>query len=112
MPDDQLAIIRETIEATIRKTVNGKIDALRDKVDDHNTKHEADMVLVRDHIERVEPYLEGAKGVKLVADAIKWFAGVNSTNNQGVATAGSGWTFTAPSACGGATYNFWQFSDF
>lgn len=25
-----------------------------------------------------------------------WFAGANSTNNQGVATAGSGWIFTAP----------------
>src|SRR5262249_10848841 len=26
-----------------------------------------------------------------------WFAGANSTNNQGVATAGSGWLFNAPS---------------
>ncbi len=25
-----------------------------------------------------------------------WYAGVNSTDNQGVTTAGSGWTFTAP----------------
>lgn len=30
--------------------------------------------------------------------ASTWYAGLNSTNNQGVATAGSGWIFTAPPA--------------
>lgn len=29
-----------------------------------------------------------------------WFAGTHSTNDQAVATAGSGWTFTDPAACG------------
>jgi len=29
-----------------------------------------------------------------------WYAGLNSTNNQGVSTAGSGWIFTAPPALG------------
>ncbi len=34
--------------------------------------------------------------------ASTWYAGANSTNNQAVATAGSGWTFTAcPTAAGG-----------
>ena len=30
--------------------------------------------------------------------ASTWYAGVNSVNNQGVATAGSGWSFTAPAS--------------
>jgi fibronectin-binding autotransporter adhesin len=37
-----------------------------------------------------------------------WYAGVNSTNNNGVATAGSGWTFTAPPGAVKARYYFRQ----
>lgn len=32
---------------------------------------------------------------------VTWYAGVNSVNHQGVATAGSGWIFTAPPSGGG-----------
>ncbi len=32
----------------------------------------------------------------IAGPANTWYAGANSTNNQGVATAGSGWIFTAP----------------
>lgn len=74
--EEQMKILCDSVEAVVRKTVNGKIDDLRNKMDAHNTKHEADMVLVRNHIKRVEPYLQGAKGVKLAGDAIKWVAGV------------------------------------
>lgn len=34
----------------------------------------------------------------VASPASTWYAGTNSTNNQGVATAGSGWLFTAPPA--------------
>lgn len=36
-----------------------------------------------------------------------WYAGANSTNNQGVATTGSGWIFTAPP--GGVNSGFFAF---
>ncbi len=35
---------------------------------------------------------------------LTWYAGVNSTNNQAVATAGSGWIFTAPPAASNGNF--------
>lgn len=35
-----------------------------------------------------------------------WYAGTNSTNNQGIATAGSGWIFTSPPGTFGASLFF------
>lgn len=41
--------------------------------------------------------------------ATTWYAGANSTDNQAVATAGSGWIFTAPPAGGNTSSMFFQF---
>ena len=37
-----------------------------------------------------------------------WYAGNNSTNNQGVATAGSGWIFTPPADCNSIVTGNWN----
>lgn len=93
MPDakelaDRVAeILRPSLEKataeTIKVTVNGKIDGIKHDISDvkddmrrHNERHEADMVLVKDHIEKVQPYLQSAAGVKLIGEALKWVVGV------------------------------------
>lgn len=93
MPDakelaDRVAeILRPSLEKataeTIKVTVNGKIDGIKHDIADvkddmrqHNERHEADMVLVKDHMKTVEPYLQGAAGMKLLGNGIKYFAGV------------------------------------
>lgn len=75
---------RSTREA-IEKTVNGKLDRLDKKIDQHNSKHEADMVEVREHIAEVKPILteykerEAARAFALrTGNAIKWIAGVGT----------------------------------
>ena len=70
-PDDRQAIIE-----VIEKTVNGKIDRIEKKIDTHNTKHEEDMVEVREHIKEVKPILNAYNGGKTLGDFFKWFAGV------------------------------------
>ena len=46
---------RETIAVAIKDVVNGKIDRLSAKIDEHNARHEADMVEVRKNIEDTKP---------------------------------------------------------
>ncbi len=69
MPTDHYQVMREEIQKAVKETVNGKIDDLK-------TQHKLDMVVVREHIKRVEPYLEAASAVKILGNALKWIAGV------------------------------------
>lgn len=59
------------IQETIISTVNGKIDRLHDKMDSHNVKHEADMAVVREHIEKVEPIIQEYQEKELVKKIAK-----------------------------------------
>jgi hypothetical protein len=76
MTPDDLTKLSSHIENTIKLTVNGKIDALKDLVLDHNEKHERDMKEVRAHIEETKPILETYKGFNTAGNLIKWVAGV------------------------------------
>lgn len=78
MTDPELKIMCETIEKVVRVTVNGKIDGIKEDIRQHNERHEADMVLVRDHIQEVQPYLQGAAGVRFLGNGLKWVAGVGT----------------------------------
>lgn len=51
MTEDQLIIIKELIKNTVKETVNGKIDRLSLKVDEHNETHEEDMKAIRPFIQ-------------------------------------------------------------
>ena len=75
LPDNFLQAIQDQIEYTIKKTVNGKIDKIDKKIDEHNFKHEADM-------QDLKPIIEAYKySERRVADAkssgrfIIWVAG-------------------------------------
>lgn len=59
---------RATGEA-IQKYVNGKVDAISDKLDTHNRKHEKDM-------ERILPIIEGIQGTKIVGKVFLWLAAI------------------------------------
>lgn len=67
---------RKAIEDVIRATVNGKIDAINAKIDQHNERHEDDMKDVKEHIEKTRPIVEGLQGAKVIESALKWLAGV------------------------------------
>ncbi len=57
MPDAIIKQIQETIEIT----VNGKIDKISTKIDEHNTKHEADMVRILPVLEAYESAQNGGR---------------------------------------------------
>lgn len=76
MTEDEKREFLECIEKTIEKKVNGRIESLHSKVDAHNERHEQDMVEVKDHIKKVEPFLQGVAGAKLLGDAGKWLVGL------------------------------------
>ncbi|OGZ69892.1 MAG: hypothetical protein A3F47_01110 [Candidatus Staskawiczbacteria bacterium RIFCSPHIGHO2_12_FULL_38_11] len=44
----------------------------------------------------------------VASPATTWFAGTNSTDNQATADAGSGWIFTAPTACTSSATGNWN----
>ena len=69
---------RTFIENVIKTTVNGKIDRLTDKVDQHHAKHEEDMRDVREHIEQTRPIIEAYQGGKALGSLAKWVAGVGA----------------------------------
>lgn len=62
----------EQTQQTIQTTVNGKLDKLNAKFDVHAEKHEEDMKAIHAHMDEVRPYLDGAKGIKLIGEAWKW----------------------------------------
>lgn len=71
----EVAIIK-AVNLSVKETVNGKIDALRKLVEDHNERHEADYKEVRSHIEEVKPIIQAYQGGKVLGNAVKWFSGV------------------------------------
>lgn len=80
----------EEIKVIIEETVNGGVRAVKKQVEEmdvkldnqiemnrqHNEKHEADMVLVRDNIEKTRPIVEAYSGGKILGEGLKWLAGV------------------------------------
>ena len=56
MTEDDLKIMRDEIARAIKLQVNGKIDAISTKIDQHNRKHEEDM-------EEIKPYMQFASGL-------------------------------------------------
>lgn len=83
MTPDQFDTFIERIESTIEKKVNGKIDRLDKKIDDHNVRHEEHFVQVKQymektdkHIEEVAPIIQAYQGGKVIGNALKWFSGV------------------------------------
>ena len=73
----------QKIQETIVKTVNGKIDVLTKNVeemklcqdrhiDDHNTAMEK----INQHIAKVEPFLQGANGIRALGSVLKWLGGL------------------------------------
>lgn len=76
MTEEEQARIVEVIRDTIEKKVNGRVEALHVKIDSHNEKHEEDMKEVREHIKKVEPFLQGVAGAKLLGDMGKWLVGL------------------------------------
>ena len=74
MTEEALQVIRDTI----KETVNGKVDHIRELMETHNTRHEADMVEVRKHIEKVAPIIEAYSGFNSAGNLVKWVAGVGT----------------------------------
>lgn len=68
MSEETRAVIREEIRSSIEKYVNGKITDLGKRLDDHNVRHEADML-------KFEPYMQAASGLGLL---FKFFIMVGS----------------------------------
>lgn len=77
MSEEEITRLEERLASTVVKTVNGKIDRLHEKIDNHNTKHEEDMNDVREHMKQVQPYLQGAAGIRVLGEALKWVAGLS-----------------------------------
>lgn len=71
MSDDLIAAVREEI----RVTVNGKIDKIHDILLKQNDKQEEFNRKVDDHIQKVEPYLQGAAGLGLIWKGLIALAG-------------------------------------
>lgn len=74
MDEKALQVIRDTI----KETVNGKIDHLRELMESHNERHEQDMVDVKKHIEKVTPIVEAYNGFNSAGNLVKWVAGVGT----------------------------------
>lgn len=70
--------ILEAIRQTIKETVNGKIDRLKDLMEEHNRKHEEDMVEVKEHMIKTTPIIEAFNGINTVGNMVKWIAGVGT----------------------------------
>ena len=58
---------KKAIENTIRVVVNGKIDRMSQKLDDHVTQHEGEMNDLR-------PIIEAYRGSKVLGEMLKWLA--------------------------------------
>ncbi len=83
MTPDQLHEIKEDLKSVIQATVNGKIDRMTVKLDEHITDHKADTEKINAHMNAVAPILE-EYNERQVRDAlllktgerIKWSAAV------------------------------------
>lgn len=86
MTEEILAVIRDEIKKSIEVTVNGNIRGVKEMLQHQNEKQEEFNKMVEAHIEKadthmevVEPYLQGAAGLRLiwkglVAIAVGWVA--------------------------------------
>lgn len=52
MSEEHLEIMREEIKKAVKETVNGKIDTINTKLDNH--------------IEKVAPFLQGVVGIQII----------------------------------------------
>lgn len=71
-PEQFTAFLESNERATadaVQKFVNGKIDAMTEKLDTHLIEHKAEM-------EDLRPIIETFKGGKLIGEGLKWIAGV------------------------------------
>lgn len=83
MTEEELEILKAGLKEVVKETVNGKIDRLTQKVDEHNTRHEEHMGMVINHMERATPAIvayEEAMATKKVlgnfGNGAKWLASV------------------------------------
>lgn len=84
MSEEQLKTVREeiikavgmTVPPSIEKVVNGHIRALSAKLDDHIVEHKNDIAEVKGFMDEMRPVIQGAKGVKLLGEGLKWFSGI------------------------------------
>lgn len=70
-----LEVLRTEIAFAIKMNVNGKIDAISGKLDDHNVKHEKDMERMMPIIEKFEAAVQDVESAKRVGRLGLWLAG-------------------------------------
>ena len=58
----------DAIKAAVQEHVNGKIDALRKEVKEAREEN-------KEHMNEVQPFLDGWRGAKIISKAIKYIAG-------------------------------------
>lgn len=83
MTEEQLLFITKKLveanelstKAIVKETVNGKIDALALKVDANHEFIQAHAKEDKDFQDKMEPYLQGAAGLKIFRDLAVWVAG-------------------------------------
>lgn len=68
--------IVEIIRQTIKETVNGKIDRIEKKLDEHNAKHEEDMREIRPVIKEFKERQIRDAFLLQTGERIKWTGGV------------------------------------
>ena len=67
MESDLIKTIESAVEKSITKNVNGKIDAVHAKLDDHIKQHACDM-------NRLEPVIDGVKFINTGRRFLVWVA--------------------------------------
>lgn len=72
MNDDELKVAIESLQATVRETVNGKIDHLREDLKDHMERHDKQW-------EQIRPVVEGLQGARVIGGTFKWLGGIALT---------------------------------
>lgn len=85
MTEDEIQKLTEGVIETIEKVVNGKIDRLEKKLDDHNIRHEAHFQEVRGfmeetnaHMAETKPIIQAYHGFNTAGELVKWVAGVGT----------------------------------
>lgn len=85
MSDELLVLVKQEIETSIKTHVNGKIDKLTLKLDEHIEQHEADTQKLNERFDpesdryilrSVMPVIEAYQGSKMFGEALKWLGGV------------------------------------
>ena len=69
MTSKELKALHNEIAKAIQINVNGKIDAIREDLNKHAAKDEANMATITAHMDAVKPYIEGIAGVGLLSKA-------------------------------------------